>query len=279
MGISNFIWNAAYNIGLILRNEPPQSKKGLLLTYLKLRLKYLLSLKLLKFSNEKIFGFKVRFFDYPSFILLFEEIFIKKDYYLNTKASSPVIIDCGSNIGMALLFFKKLYPGSKIIAFEPDKKTFEILKENVETNKLKYVEVVNKAVYNSEGTIDFYYDPDHPGSLWMSVEKERLPKACGQVDSVLLSNYVRGRVDFLKMDIEGAEYLVIEELSHRNKLKLIKEMVIEYHHHIKPADDNFSKILKILEENGFGYQISTFSIPQPLNKKKFQDISIYAYKK
>ena len=82
----------------------------------------------------------------------------------------------------------------------------------------------------------------------------------------------------MKMDIEGAETLVIEELSKKNKLKLIKQMVIEYHHHIDPKDDKFSKILRILEENDFGYKISS-TLKSPLNREKFQDILIYAYKK
>ena len=55
-------------------------------------------------------------------------------------------------------------------------------------------------------------------------------------------------------------------------------MAIEYHHHMKPEDDNLSKILKILEENGFGYQVNTYLRP-PLNKNEFQDILIYAYQK
>jgi len=279
MGILNFTWDTTRNVVSILRNET-QSKKELLLTYLKLRLKYLLFIKILKLnpSNEKIFGLTIRFFDYPTFVFMFKEIFIDKEYYFNTKTKNPFIIDCGSNVGIALIFFKKLYPNSKIIAFEPDKRTFGILKKNVELNKLKDVELFNKAAYNSEGIIEFYYDSDHPGSLIMSTKKERLLKDHEKVHSVLLSNFVERPVDFLKMDIEGAEDLVIEELSQQNKLKLIKEICIEYHHHIEPKDDTFSKILKILEENGFGYQISTFLKP-PFNKEKFQDILIYAYQK
>jgi hypothetical protein len=59
------------------------------------------------------------------------------------------------------------------------------------------------------------------------------------------------------MDIEGAEDLVINEIASQGKLKLINEMVIEYHHHLNPKEDNFSNIIKVLEANGFGYQISS----------------------
>jgi FkbM family methyltransferase len=209
---------------------------------------------------------------------MFEDIFINRCYYFATKEKQPFIIDCGCNIGMALIFFKKVYPNSRIIAFEPDKKTFEILNNNVEINNLKNVKLLNKAVYNFEGNINFYYDPDQPGLMIMSLIKERLPKTCEKVDSVLLSDHIKGKIDFLKMDIEGVEDIVIEELIHRNKLKFVEEMIIEYHHHINPKRDNISKTLKILEENGFGYQIST-TLKTPFNKGRFQDILIYAYKK
>ncbi len=55
-------------------------------------------------------------------------------------------------------------------------------------------------------------------------------------------------------------------------------MCIEYHHHINPKNDVLSEMLKILEKEGFGYQISTFLRP-PFDKWKFQDILIYVYQK
>jgi len=279
VNILNFIRNTLNYANLIIKNET-QNKRGLLLTYLKLRLKYLLFIKILKFNitNEKVFGFTVSFFDYQTLIFLFEEIFINKQYFCNTKTENPFIIDCGSNVGISVIFFKMLWPDSKIIAFEPDYTTFEMLKKNVELNNLTDIELFNQAVYNSEGIMDFYYGPDNPGSMIMSLNKERLPKSHRKIHSVLLSNFVKQPVDFLKMDIEGVENLVIEELSQQNKLKLIKEMCIEYHHHINPKDDAFSKILMILEKENFGYQISAYLKP-PFNKEMTQDILIYAYQK
>lgn len=55
-------------------------------------------------------------------------------------------------------------------------------------------------------------------------------------------------------------------------------MVIEYHHHIVRDLDIFSKLLRILEDAGFGYQIES-NLQRPLISKQFQDILIYAYQK
>jgi arsenate reductase-like glutaredoxin family protein len=54
-------------------------------------------------------------------------------------------------------------------------------------------------------------------------------------------------------------------------------MVIEYHHHREPGD-HLGKILGILEENGFGYQIHSV-IKKPFRKNEFQDLMVYAYQK
>ena len=79
-------------------------------------------------------------------------------------------------------------------------------------------------------------------------------------------------------DIEGAELEVIEELSNTRKLCFIKQMVIEYHHHIVGESDVFSKMLKLLEDAGFGYQIES-QLCKPLIREQFQDILVYAYRK
>ena len=280
MGILESLWNIRQNLHIIASNKTRLSRTSIFLAYLKLILKSFLFVLILriKLTKENLFGLKVRFFRYPTLIMMFDEVFIKKEYYFNSEKKNPFVIDCGANIGLATLFFKKLYPQSRIIAFEADIKAFELLKQNVENNRLKNVELHNKAVYNKEGKINFYHDPKNPSSLAMSTQKKRMDKAAAVVSSTTLSSHINEEVDFLKMDIEGAEGIVIEEMSSKNKLRLIKEMVIEYHHHIDKKKDNLSKILGILEKNNFGYQISTvFGIP--FIGKKFQDILIYAYRK
>lgn len=274
------ILNTIQNFILIFRNEIGfKKKKRLFLTYLNLKFTYSVS-RLLKLKNNKknIFGFKIIFFDYLSLIYLFEEIFIKKEYSFIANHNKPFIIDCGSNIGMSILFFKYLYPNCRIIGFEPDKETFGVLKENVELNKLKDVTLYNAAVYDSSGQIKFYYDKNQRGSLHMSIKKERLPKNFQSVHSVLLSEHIKEKIDFIKIDVEGAEDAVIKELSKQDKLKFFKELVIEYHHHINPKKNKLSNILNILEKNAFGYQVSA-PLKPPFDREKFQDILIYAYQK
>ena len=71
----------------------------------------------------------------------------------------------------------------------------------------------------------------------------------------LLSSFITQEIDFMKMDIEGGEFDVIEELINAGKFNYIKQMVIEYHHHIIEDSDEFSKMISLIEDAGYGYQI------------------------
>ncbi len=187
---------------------------------------------------------------------LYREIMVSQVYAFSSNSSEPLIVDCGSNVGMSVLFFKKLFPGSRVIAFEPDPTTFRILESNVSGNRLANVTLHNKAVGAEDCETDFYVNAENPGDLGMSViQQDHLPTTV-PVHSVRLSSVIgQEQVDFLKLDVEGAETDVIDDLDRHGALKGIREMVIEYHHHIAGRPETLSHILAILGQNGFGYQL------------------------
>jgi FkbM family methyltransferase len=86
----------------------------------------------------------------------------------------PIIVDCGSNIGMSILFFKRLYPKARIIGFEPDPYTFEILSENVYRNALTDVELHQCALGEHDRSITLYRpDVENGSSLRMNTINPR----------------------------------------------------------------------------------------------------------
>jgi FkbM family methyltransferase len=222
--------------------------------------------------------YKVKYCTYDNFVFIFNEIFIKGAYCFSTEKSNPTIIDCGSNIGLSVLYFKIMYPDSDILAIEPDEEAFSCLQTNIESNQLKSVKMLKKAIHDKDGEITLFYDRKKPGTLNMSTVQQRLPKDRKIVSAVRLSHYINQPIDFLKMDVEGAEQNILKELIKENKLRYIKQMAIEYHHHIDKDKDTFSEILMLLEKSGFGYQIES-DLERPLANKQFQDILIFAYQK
>ena len=133
----------------------------------------------------------------------------------NPVPDAPFILDCGSNIGISVLYFKSKYPGSRVLGFEPVPECFAILTKNIEENDLENVQITNAALVDSEGQICLYVGADH------DLRGASISRSWGSqttedhifVNSVRLSNYINGRVDFLKLDIEGAEEIVIPEIG------------------------------------------------------------------
>jgi FkbM family methyltransferase len=279
------------DIGLILRDNVFPNKFKLLLVYLNITTIYYFSRILrTKINNITIFNYKINIYDFGDFYYMFREIFIEKLYYYHTLIKAPFIIDCGANIGIATLFFKTIYPKSKVIAFEPSKKSYPLLKNNIIVNNLLDVEPINKAVADYEGKLILYSDIFNTGlgntSFYEYIaicDKNNQNIVSESVDTTLLSKYINGDVDFLKLNVEGSEILVIEELRKQGKLRFIKNMVFLYHHHVNIEEDNLSNVLSILENNNFGYKLTTLVTDRFISINNIpgdrQYIYIYAYQK
>ena len=226
-------------------------------------------------QHEHFLHYFVFCFSYAQLVSLFEDIFIREEYYFVSSTQSPSIIDAGSHLGMSVLYFKYIYPKSKITAFEPDPDTFKLLLKNSETNHLKHVLFVNKAIAGRVGKKDFYYDERLPGSTIMSLLKHRYHTAKKQVLVTELSLYIKENKDLVKLDVEGMEQQVIDDLVRTNKVKNVQQFIIEYHHHIPETKDALSKLLVQLEKSSFSYQLTTL-YKGPVIRKEYQDILVYA---
>jgi len=252
----------------------PSQKRQLLKTFLGLQTRRILHFPL--GSNEiKILNHAVRGYNPEETAFIFDEVFIQQEYYFKTANPTPFIIDCGSHIGMSILYFKTLYPQARILGFEPAPETYRLLEENIKRNRLKDVRVLNIAVSNEEGMIKFYGDASLKSSLFFQEGKPEV-----EVKATRLSQYIDRKVDFLKIDVEGAEGLVISDLAGAGKLSQVQQMVIEYHHHPEKKEDldALSSFLKILEDHNFGYMIEGITAP-PFRRAGYEDILIFAYQK
>jgi FkbM family methyltransferase len=224
-----------------------------------------------------IMGFTVAFPNAGVFRFLFQEIFVQSTYYFEADTTRPFIVDAGANIGMATLYFKRLYPDARIVCFEPDPGNFALLKRNVEANGLLGVELHQAAVSDSEAPLAFFTSQD--GSpLRNSTIRERVesPQPI-EVAAVRLSKHLRWDADLLKLDVEGAEGRVLADLIDSGALARVKRLHLEYHHHIDAGRNDLSATLAQLERAGFGYQIRADQQKWPV-PRAFQDISIFAYR-
>lgn len=226
-----------------------------------------------KIISQKIFDYTVSAYNYKTLQYLFLEIFISEEYKFHTQVKTPFIIDCGANIGMSVLYFKKKHPNSKIIAFEPNPYAFEILTKNVQQNKLQNVWIHNLALTDNNGNKDFYFS--QKDSLVGSFNKARGGGSYISVRTNRLSSFIEYlEIDLVKIDVEGAEIEIINDLLITDKLKFIKRFFIEYHHKINGAKSDFAAFLKKFEENEFEYSIRADYTEIGM----FQDIFMDLYK-
>ncbi len=221
----------------------------------------------------RFLGYDVESFSYATLLMLFRDIFMAGVYDLSLPAEQPRIVDAGANIGMATLYFSHRHPGSRIWAFEPDPRAFQLLQRNVSRNRLENVTLFNAALADRDGTLPFYYDEAAPELLIMSVHQERLPRNRSMVPCLKLSTAVPpGTLDLVKMDIEGAEGMVVAELAASGRMTDIHRLLLEYHHGIGSVPSRLGDFLTLLENNGFVYSLQAdYAAPGT-----FQDLFISA---
>ena len=197
---------------------------------------------------------KIYYNDFMSYEFIKNEMFNLEIYKFNTEQDEPYILDCGSNIGLSIIYFKLKYPNAKVIGFEPDPKVFKTLQKNIESFNLDNVDLIDKALWTEEGKIKFLIEGADGGRAAINSD---VSDNFIELNTTILSKYIDREVDFLKIDIEGAEYNVLNEC--KDKLHLVNNIFIEYHSFSK-ENQNLNDILKILSENGFRYYISSIGV-------------------
>lgn len=220
-------------------------------------------------------GRKITIPDSVSFAYQIKDIFIEEEYKFKAETDEPLIIDCGANVGTSILYFKKIYPNAKIKAIEADEKIFNILEKNIEG--LKNIELYQNAAWVNNN--DLFFDSDGADGGRICLDEK--PK--NMVKGIRLKDFIEKekKIDFLKLDIEGAEVEVIKDCE--KSLKNIKNIFIEYHS-FSNNTQRLGEILKILSKNGFRYNLNNLAPRKSafMNKgehlKMDLQVNIYGYR-
>jgi len=190
-----------------------------------------------------------------------EEIFIHEVYKQSFQKNAR-IIDCGANIGLSIIYLKTVCPQAIITAFEPDSDNFELLKKNILSFELANVSPIQAAVWNRSGLVPFISNHGMASRLANStLESEEM------IRSVRLRDYINDPVDFLKLDVEGAEYDIITDIEDR--LFLVNSMFIEYHGFFN-KQNQLTDLLSLLTRAKFTYYLKEAAVnyKTPLYQKE-----------
>lgn len=225
--------------------------------------------KILKHQTDKSLKYhvyrdkyKIAFRDGPVFLISINELFINEFYKFRPTTDRPKIIDCGSYIGTSILYFKVNYPNATVTGFEPDKTNYDIISSNLESWNFSNTRVTNAAIWINNESISF----NSKGSMASRIETDVVEDDNKKiVNCVRLKDLLNEEIDFLKIDIEGAEHAVLKDCS--DNLKNVKNLFVEYHG-IYSEMFKLNEILDILIRNNFRYYIKEGS---PVYAKPFWD--------
>lgn len=134
------------------------------------------------------------------------ELAIVKSYLERFPTRNNICIDVGGHIGTTSLPYSRLF--SKIIAFEPNVKSYHYFVQNIKLNAVSNVELHNKGAYNKNTYCTVLHHGENSGCFYI---KECDDSVLDSIEVVKLDDFgIQGAVDFIKIDTEGSELQVLE---------------------------------------------------------------------
>ena len=213
-------------------------------------------------------GLKIKIRKYSTDLMALTHVWLIEEYKSKNFEinDTDVIIDVGGHIGLFSLYASQFCKNGLIYSFEPVPENYDLLIDNVRSNDLNQIKPFNLAVSNSNSDIKLYLNDDEAGHSMFSKSSKSITVDSISLQQIFDNNNIEN-CNFLKLDCEGTEYEILENLP-TSYFDKIKKIVIEYHMADTHPEllENLKKIL--IKQN---YSLKT--------KKLFSDIGfLYASK-
>ncbi len=141
-----------------------------------------------------------------------------------SKNNKGVFVDVGANMGYFSLLWASIAPSSRVLAYEASPRNIRIFEKNISRNHMgKTIKLIPKALGDRNGTIGFYCgaeDQTGHGGIYLDDSDGTMQVPIVRLDAELPDE----EIDYLKIDVEGADTLVLygcENLLRRKSIKLI----------------------------------------------------------
>jgi FkbM family methyltransferase len=158
-----------------------------------------------------------------------KQVFLNGEYDTPFKISPKFIVDAGANVGMATLFLAAKFPGAQIFSLEPEASNFKMLQQNC--SGLPNVTLLQAALWPSSGTV-FIQDTGADKWSFTVTNSQNQQHSSGGLPAVslpeLMAKAGSNQIDYLKLDIEGAELELFSE-STESWLNNVGVIAIELH--------------------------------------------------
>ena len=222
-------------------------------------------------QNSKKEGYSVSFGDqYTTFVKkginiklrntgsdfeVFNQMLISKEYKVafemihDNAIEVNSVLDLGANIGLASVYFSTQFPLATIIAVEPDVHNFKMLEINAGNSSR--IKAINKAIWHDKRSVKVVSD-FRDGKDWSKRVAESTEGIAGlNVQTTTIIDILNSEkievLDFLKIDIEGAEKEILNRDVNVDFLDRVRVLCIEIHDEIVDR----AEIYGVLRDKGF----------------------------
>lgn len=201
-------------------------------------------------------GLRIRLRPNTDDLRIVKSNFVKKNY---TKDFIPItkdsiVVDVGAHIGsFSIMVARSAY---KLLAFEPESNNYQMLKKNVELNHLENMSIFEMAVSGISGYQDIYTYQGGSSADYSLYKRGITNIKTGRIPTISVEDIIRQedlpRIDFLKLDCEGAEHDILRNISFETAAKI---MGIAMETHSVPPEFSIDIPLR-LKELGFEVKMS-----------------------
>jgi FkbM family methyltransferase len=201
-------------------------------------------------------------FQGPPPFIIFRDIW-DQNVYLPAESEMSIppedvhaIVDIGAHIGLFSLFASWCFPHATIYAYEPAPANFQVLAENVRRNPAARIKAFPLAVTRerAEAVLHLMQETGCHSLLASADSFNHVPVQTVDLETVI-ANSGNSRIDFLKMDCEGAEYEILQDKSQLLSDR-VRHLAMEYH---ETDDHKVAELESLLKAADFDWQL----YPQP----------------
>ena len=174
-------------------------------------------------------GLKIKIRKYSTDLMALTHVWLIEEYKSQNFEikDNDIIIDVGGHIGLFSLYASQFCKNGLIYSFEPVPENYNLLIDNIQSNDLNQIKSFNLAVSNSNSNVKLYLNDDEAGHSMFSKSSKTITVDSISLQQIFDDNNIEN-CNFLKLDCEGTEYEILQNLplSYFDK---IEKIIIEYH--------------------------------------------------